>query len=136
MAAIRPCTGTTEMWQSVEDTLILKEREIGVEIDINGHALIRQGDGVNKFFDLPIIVNNARYEEILTLTQGYMNTVNNFSQNMTEATNAANTAASAANAGALACQGILDGHNTMVDTVTNKSCVLSLEDGIITIREA
>lgn len=143
MAAIRPCTGTTAMWQAVKDTLILKEREIGVEIDTNGHALIRQGDGVNKFFDLPIIVNNARYEEILTLTQGYMNTVNNFSRNMTEATNAANTAASsansaasAANAGAAACQGIVNGHNTMVDTVTHKSCVLSIEDGIITIREA
>ena len=135
MAAIRPCTGTTAMWQAVKDTLILKEREIGVEIDTNGHALIRQGDGVNKFFDLPIIVNNARYEEILTLTQGYMNTVNNFSRNMTAASSA-NSAASAANAGAAACQGIVNGHNTMVDTVTHKSCVLSIEDGIITIREA
>ena len=49
MAAIRPCTGTPAMWQAVKDTLILKEREIGVEIDTGGHALIRQGDGVNKF---------------------------------------------------------------------------------------
>ena len=87
MAAIRPCTGTTADWKAVEDTLILKEREIGVEIDTSGHYQIRQGDGKKKFFDLPIIVNNARYEEILTLTQGYMNTVNNFSKNMTEATN-------------------------------------------------
>ena len=62
---------------------------------------------------LPIIVNNARYEEILTLTQGYMNTVNNFSKNMTEATNSANGAAATANnaastasAAAKACQGI------------------------------
>ena len=83
MAAIRPCTGTTADWKAVEDTLILKEREIGVEIDTSGHYQIRQGDGKKKFFDLPIIVNNARYEEILTLTQGYMNTVNNFSKNMT-----------------------------------------------------
>ena len=81
MAAIRPCTGTTADWKAVEDTLILKEREIGVEIDTSGHYQIRQGDGKKKFFDLPIIVNNARYEEILTLTQGYMNTVNNFSKN-------------------------------------------------------
>ena len=72
MAAIRPCTGTTADWKAVEDTLILKEREIGVEIDTSGHYQIRQGDGKKKFFDLPIIVNNARYEEILTLTQGYM----------------------------------------------------------------
>ena len=84
MAAIRPCTGTTADWKAVEDTLILKEREIGVELDASGHYQIRQGDGKKKFFDLPIIVNNARYEEILTLTQGYMNTVNNFSKNMTE----------------------------------------------------
>ena len=61
MAAIRPCTGTTADWKAVEDTLILKEREIGVEIDTSGHYQIRQGDGKKKFFDLPIIVNNARY---------------------------------------------------------------------------
>ena len=143
MAAIRPCTGTTADWEAVKDTLILKEREIGVEIDADGHYLIRQGDGKNKFFDLPIIVNNARYEEILTLTQGYMNTVNNFSKNMTEAVNSANNAATEANnaateakAAATACEGIVDGLNTMVDTVTGKSCVLSVEDGILTIREA
>ena len=143
MAAIRPCTGTTEDWKAVEDTLILKEREIGVEIDKDGHALIRQGDGKSKFFSLPIIVNNARYDEILTLTAGYMETVNNFSKNMTEAANAANGAATKANgaaaeasAAAKSCEGIVDGLNTMVDTVTKKSCVLSIEDGIITIREA
>lgn len=143
MAAIRLCTGTTADWEAVSGTLILKEREIGVEIDTDGHYLIRQGDGKSDFFDLPIIVNNARYEEILELTQGYMNTVNNFSQSMTEAANAANqaansanSAANAANAGASACQGIVDGLNTMVDTVTNKSCVLSLENGILVIREA
>ena len=143
MAAIRPCTGTTADWEAVKDTLILKEREIGVEIDADGHYLIRQGDGKNKFFDLPIIVNNARYEEILTLTRGYMNTVNNFSKNMTEAANSANNAATEANnaateakAAATACEGIVDGLNTMVDTVTRKSCVLSIEDGILTIREA
>ena len=143
MAAIRPCTGTTADWEAVKDTLILKEREIGVEIDASGHYQIRQGDGKSKFFDLPIIVNNARYEEILTLTQGYMNTVNNFSKNMTEAANSANNAAKEANnaateakAAATACEGIVDGLNTMVDTVTGKSCVLSVEDGILTIREA
>lgn len=143
MAAIRPCTGTTADWEAVKDTLILKEREIGVEIDASGHALIRQGDGKSKFFDLPIIVNNARYEEILRLTEGHMNTVDNFSKNMTVAANAANNAATAASgaaqkatAAAAACEGIVDGLNTMVDTVTKKSCVLSVEDGILTIREA
>ena len=42
MAAIRPCTGTTADWKAVEDTLILKEREIGVELDASGHYQIRQ----------------------------------------------------------------------------------------------
>jgi len=143
MAAIRPCTGTTADWEAVVDNLILKEREIGVEIDADGHYLVRQGDGKNKFFDLPIIVNNARYEEILELTEGYMNTVNNFSKNMTEAANSANTAAgkatsaaTEATAAAKACEGIVDGLNTMVDTVTGTACVLTVEDGILTIREA
>jgi formylmethanofuran:tetrahydromethanopterin formyltransferase len=136
MAAIRPCTGETADWEAVVDTLILKEREIGVEIDTDGHALIRQGDGKSKFFDLPIIVNNARYEEILSLTTGYMNSVNSFSRNMTEAANSANSAASAATAAAEACEGIVNGLNTMVDTVTNKACVLSVEGGVLTIREA
>lgn len=143
MAAIRPCTGTTADWEAVVDNLILKEREIGVEIDADGHYLVRQGDGKNKFFDLPIIVNNARYEEILELTEGYMNTVNNFSKNMTEAANSANTAAGKATsaateamAAAKACEGIVDGLNTMVDTVTGTACVLTVEDGILTVREA
>lgn len=143
MAAIRPCTGTTADWEAVVDNLILKEREIGVEIDADGHYLVRQGDGKNKFFDLPIIVNNARYEEILELTEGYMNTVNTFSKNMTEAANSANTAAgkatsaaTEATAAAKACEGIVDGLNTMVDTVTGTACVLTVEDGILTVREA
>lgn len=143
MAAIRPCTGTTAQWEAVNDTLILKEREIGVEIDTDGYVLIRQGDGTNKFFDLPIIVNNKRYEEILSSINTDMTTINNFSTNMTESANSANSAAtsannaaSAANAAATACQNIVTGQNTMVDTVTNKSCVLSMEDGILTVREA
>ena len=48
MAAIRPCTGTTADWKAVEDRLILKEREVGVEIDTSGHYQIRQGDGKKK----------------------------------------------------------------------------------------
>ena len=143
MAAIRPCTGTTADWKTVEDALILKEEKSELRLT---HPVIIKSDreiGKKKFFDLPIIVNNARYEEILTLTQGYMNTVNNFSKNMTEATNSANgaaetanNAASTASAAAKACQGIVNGLNTMVDTVTKKSCVLTVEDGILTIREA
>lgn len=143
MAAIGLCCGTTAEWEAVADTLILKERELAIEINTDGYALIRQGDGKNKFFDLPVVINNARYEEILETTESYMTSVNNFSKSMTEAANSANSAAtsansaaSAANAAAAACEGIVDGLNTMVDTVTNKTCVLSIEDGILVIREA
>ena len=47
----------------------------------------------------------------------------------------ANEATAKANAAATACEGIVVQQNTMVDTVTGKSAVLSLEDGIICIRE-
>ena len=59
MAAIRPCTGTTADWKAVEDTLILKEREIGVEIDTSGHYLVRQGDGEIGMTDGNIVVREA-----------------------------------------------------------------------------
>jgi ABC-type transporter Mla subunit MlaD len=48
----------------------------------------------------------------------------------------ATSAANEANAAAKACEGIVDGLNTMVDTVTGKSCVLGVEDGILVIKEA
>ena len=62
---------------------------------------------------------------------------------MNAATQAANNAAKSAsesvvkaNAAAKACEGIVVKQNTMVDTVTGLSGVLSLEDGIICVREA
>ena len=56
--------------------------------------------------------------------------------NAEKATKSANDAATKANAAATACEGIVVQQNTMVDTVTGKSGVLSLEDGIICVREA
>lgn len=56
--------------------------------------------------------------------------------NANSATKTASDAAASATAGAKACEGIVDGLNTMVDTVTKKACVLSIEDGVLTIREA
>jgi hypothetical protein len=56
--------------------------------------------------------------------------------NANTATSNATTAAERAEAAAVACEGIVAGLNTMVDTVTGVSCVLSLEDGILTVREA
>ena len=72
-----------------------------------------------------------------------MQTVSQFANNMNAAAANANNAATLANeattkanAAAKACEGIVVQQNTMVDTVTGLSGVLSLEDGIICVREA
>lgn len=147
MAKIAPCTGTTADWKSVSETLILENREIGVEIASrsNGktYTIIRQGDGKNKFFDLPAIFDQSAYEDALATTSSNMQTVSAFKDSMNSATQKATTAATnadtatqKANAAAKACENIVAKQNTMVDTVTNKSAVLTLEDSLLCIREA
>lgn len=84
MAVIGLCTGTTADWQAVSGKLILLERELGVEITDDGYRNIRQGDGKSDFFDLPIIVNNKRYEEILKLIEGYDKSTSVVLKNVTE----------------------------------------------------
>ena len=147
MAKIAHVTGTTSDYQSVVDSLILLDREIGVEIASrsNGttYTIIRQGNGKDKFFDLPKIFDQSAYEDALATTTSNMQTVSQFANNMNAAAANANNAATLANeattkanAAATACEGIVVQQNTMVDTVTGKSGVLSLEDGIICVREA
>lgn len=147
MAMISPCTGTTEQWAAVAGSLILKEREIGVEIATrdNGtkYTIIRQGDGNTSFLDLTPIFDQSAYEDALAETRSNMTEITAFRNNMNSATAAANTAANSANsaanlanAAAEACEGALSGMNTMVDTVTQKACVLGIENGLLTIREA
>ena len=147
MAMIAPLTGTTSDYQSVVDNLILNEREIGVEIasrsDGTTYTIIRQGNGRDKFFDLPKIFDQSSYEDALATTTSNMQTVSQFANNMNAAAANANNAATLANeattkanAAAKACEGIVVKQNTMVDTVTGLSGVLSLEDGIICVREA
>ena len=147
MAMIAPLTGTTADYKSVVDNLILNEREIGVEIasrsDGTTYTIIRQGNGKDKFFDLPKIFDQSSYEDALATTTSNMQTVSVFANNMNTAVANANNAATLANeattkanAAATACEGIVVQQNTMVDTVTGKSGVLSLEDGIICVREA
>ena len=147
MAMIAPLTGTTADYESVVNSLILNDREIGIEIasrsDGTTYTIIRQGNSKDKFFDLPAIFNQSEYEDALVTTTSNMQTVSAFAKNMTEAVNSANSAATSANsaatkanAAAKACEGIVVQQNTMVDTVTGKSCVLSIEDGILTIKEA
>ena len=147
MAKIAPLTGTTSDYQSVVDGLISLDSEIGVEIasraDGSTYTIIRQGNGRDKFFNLPKIFDQSAYEDALKTTTSNMQTVSNFASNMNKATESANNAAilaseatTKANAAATACEGIVVQQNTMVDTVTGKSGVSSLEDGIICVREA
>jgi hypothetical protein len=146
MAAIRPCTGTTAQWAAVAETLVLKDREIGVEIATreNGqeYVIIRQGDGDKEFSQCRVLFDQSAYEDALETTTENMQSVMEFKQDMTNATSAANAsaysanqAATLANAAAKSCENALNGMNTMVDTVTGLSCVLGVEDGLITIRE-
>jgi hypothetical protein len=147
MAAIRPCTGTTAQWASVADILVLKEREIGVEIatrtDGTEYVVVRQGDGEKEFSQCRVLFDQSAYEDALSETKTSMATVQTFEQNMRDsaasanlAASSANAAATTANAAAKACEDALDGMNTMVDTVTGKSVVLGVEDGLLVLREA
>lgn len=147
MAKIAPLTGTTDDYNAVEDNLILADREIGVEIasrtDGTTYVIVRQGNGKDKFHSLPKLFDQSSYEDALKTTTENMSTVTAFKNNMNAAAANANNAATLANeattkanAAAKACEGIVVKQNTMVDTVTGKSGVLSLEDGIICVREA
>lgn len=66
----------------------------------------------------------------------FKNSMNSATQKATTAATNADTATQKANAAAKACEGIVAKQNTMVDTVTNKSAVLTLEDSLLCIREA
>lgn len=147
MAKICLCTGSSADWKAVDENAILLEREIGVEIasreDGSDYAIIKQGDGKHKFSEARIIFDQSSYEDALATTTANMTAVTNFKNNMNAATQSANNAAASANeavtkanAAAKACEGIVAKQNTMVDTITGLSGVLSLEDGIICVREA
>lgn len=146
MAKIGFLTDTTEGYRSVGE-LVIKEREIAVEIatrqDGRTYTIIRRGTGNDSVLDCPKIFDQSAYEDALTTTTSNMQTVSQFANNMNSATAAANTAAGSANsaanlanAAAKACDGALSGMNTMIDMVTQKACVLSIENGLLTIREA
>lgn len=140
MAIILPCTGTTKEWQ--DNNVILKNNEIGFELLADGHCNVRQGNGTSPFLSCPIRVSTKTYADALAAVEGDMNTINAFSKNMAEAANnantkatAANNAAAAANAAAKACEGIVDGMNTMADATLGKSFKMIVDNGIIYLEE-
>lgn len=57
-------------------------------------------------------------------------------QKINEAVEKAETATQKAEVAAKTCESIANGINTMIDTVTGTPCALSVEDSILTIREA
>lgn len=79
MAMIAPLTGTTSDYQSVVDSLILNDREIGVEIasreDGSTYSIVRQGNGRDKFFDLPKLFDQSAYEDAMKITISNAETV-------------------------------------------------------------
>lgn len=108
MAILRFVTDTTDKWKAVEDNLILKEREVAIEKTTDGYYLMRQGDGINKFFDLPIIVNNKRYEEILTIITEKAGVVTDISDAINQTIDTATAAAARAEKAAKDCEDIAD----------------------------
>lgn len=71
-------------------------------------------------------------EKKLQKINGAIETINKADAAVKDATAAAEEASAAAKA----CEGIASGINMMVDTVTKRACVLSMENGFLTVREA
>lgn len=71
-------------------------------------------------------------EKRLQQINGAIETINKADAAVKDATAAAEEASAAAKA----CEGIASGINMMVDTVTKRACVLSMENGFLTVREA
>lgn len=147
MAVIKLLSGTTADYKAVENVLVLDDREIAVEIatgaDGKQYYNIRQGDGKSTFFKLPIIVNNQRFEEIVTAVSKYRDEIMGFQQNITTATaNATEAAEQASSAAQLAqseatkIESLTQGLNAMTDTGTGKTYILGIENGIVYLEES
>jgi len=147
MAAIKLLTGTTADYQETESVLILDEREIAVEIVTSDsgdkYFNIRQGDGKSTFFNLPIIVNNQRYEELTNVLDGYVTEMKEFTTNMNSATSlanqaaeAANTAATAANNAATQVTNLTAGLNSITDDETGEVYTLGIESGVLYLKDS
>lgn len=63
-ATIRIKKDTTENW--TESGRVLDDGELGLEITEEGHRVIRVGDGVSAFMDLPVAVDIEAINEIKT----------------------------------------------------------------------
>lgn len=130
---IKPKLGTTEEWTASER--VLEKNEWGVEETVNAHYILRIGNGKDKFLDLPAVVDTENLNKIYA-------EISNFKTNMQQAAAAANTAAqeaqkqaTAAKAGAAACEGIAKGITTIADTQTGKVYTIGMESGLVYMEE-
>lgn len=139
-STIKPKKGTTAQWQS--SGRILEVNEWGVEVTKKGHHILRIGDGEHLFHELPPVLDVDRFETLMDETDAHYEEVMDFKNNMTSATDAANSAATsatnaaaAANAGAEACQNIAAGINSMADDTTAVVYTLGINNGNIYLEE-
>ncbi len=139
-STIKPKCGTTAQWAA--SGRILEVNEWGVEITESGAYILRIGDGEHLFPDLPAVIDVPTFNELVEQVQTQYNAVMAFRNNMTEATIAANAAASGANTAAElahsaadACKNIESGINSMSDDSTAKVYSLGIDNGIIYLKE-
>lgn len=139
-STIKPKCGTTAQWQA--SGRILEVNEWGVEVTESGAYILRIGDGEHLFHDLPAVIDVPTFDALVQQVQEQYNEVIAFRNNMTEATNAANSAAAgarsaaeAANAGAAACENIAAGINSMADDTTATVYSIGIDNGIIYLEE-
>lgn len=146
MAIVQLLTGTTADYKEVENVLILDEREIAVEIttgsDGTKYFNMRQGDGKSTFFNLPIIVNNQRYEELNVVMSQYYDKIKEFSTDMVSSASKANQAAESANTAAKKAESaaenisqLTSGLNSMTDTINGNVYTLGVENGVLFIED-
>lgn len=139
-STIKPKCGTTAQWQA--SGRILEVNEWGVEVTESGAYILRIGDGEHLFHDLPAVIDVPTFDALVQQVQEQYNEVIAFRNNMTEATNAANSAAAgarsaadAANAGAAACENLAAGINSMADDTTATVYSIGIDNGIIYLEE-
>lgn len=116
---VKPKKDTTANWKA--SGRILEVNEWGVEETTSGKYILRIGNGKDKFLDLPAVVDTPTLETMY-------NTIQNFNNNMQQAT-------SAAKAAAAACKDIQKGINSMSDSATGKKYTIGVEAGLVYLEE-
>lgn len=78
-ATIRIKKGTTAEW--TESRRVLDDGELGLELTVDGHRIIRIGNGATEFMDLPVSFD---IEEIREIKEGMEDSVKTYYDNMVE----------------------------------------------------